>query len=315
LTTNNAARLDVGQAQYTLICNETGGVLDDLIVYRVADDSYLMVVNASNAESDFEWIVGHALDETDVRNESQETAIVALQGPASSLMLSRSADVDIESIKRFHIRTGLVSGVRCRIARTGYTGEDGFELLCAWDDAPALWDALLTAGQEFGIKPAGLGARDVLRLEAGYALYGHELTEAITPVDARLMWVVDLEKGDFLGRNAIRAAMDAGPKRLLTGLEAQERCIPRYGYPVQTDGIEVGYITSGTFSPTLQKAIALSYLDTDRAVIGTELDIMVRDKACKSHVVRTPFYKAPKPAPALSTAGRRTDTKEAHSAS
>jgi len=292
LTTNNAARLGVGQAQYTLLCNGNGGVLDDLIVYRIEEDSYLMVVNASNAESDFAWVGGHAFDDTEVRNASREKAIIALQGPGSARILSELAWFDLESVRRFHVLPGEVAGVQCLVARTGYTGEDGFELMCGWDDAARLWSSLLDAGQAYGIAAAGLGARDVLRLEAAYSLYGHELTEDTSPVDARLMWVVDIEKGDFLGRDPIRAARDAGPKRLLTGLEAMERCVPRHGYAVRADGAEIGRITSGTFSPTLRKAIALAYVEPDIAVPDVEVDIIVRDKACRARVVRTPFYKS-----------------------
>ncbi len=292
LTTNDATRLAVGQAQYTLICNERGGVLDDLIVYRIEEDRYLLVVNASNAGSDFTWISRHLLRETQATDESRKTAIIAVQGPASSRILSQSADFDVESIRRFHVRPGEVGGIQCMTARTGYTGEDGFELICAWDDARPLWSALMDAGRPHGLVPAGLGARDVLRHEAAYSLYGHELTEEITPVEARLMWVVDLEKGDFIGRDAIRTAKDAGPKKVLAGLEAIERCIPRQGYPVQSAGDWIGYITSGTYSPTLRKAIALSYVSPDFALADTELDIIVRNRPCKSRVVRTPFYKS-----------------------
>lgn len=291
LTTNNAARLDVGQAQYTLMCGERGGVLDDLIVYRVEDDRFLMVVNASNAVRDFEWVSGHLLGDTQAVDESSKTAIVAIQGPASSGILAQLA-VDTESIRRFHVRRGDVAGVSCLTARTGYTGEDGFELMCASDDALPLWRTLLDVGRAHGLVPAALGARDVLRLEAAYSLYGHELTEEITPVEARLMWVVDLEKSGFIGKDAIRARRDAGPKRLLTGLEAVERCVPRQGYAVESRGGEVGYVTSGTYSPTLEKAVALCYVSPDLASMGTELDIIVRNKPCKSRVVRTPFYKS-----------------------
>ncbi len=291
LTTNNASKLEVGQAQYTLLCDENGGVLDDLIVYRTAAESYLMVVNASNTEADFEWIRSHVLDGTTATNESPSTSIIAIQGPAALSVLAQVADFDVESVKRFNIRQEAVAGIRCLVARTGYTGEDGFELLCAWDDAPGLWTSLLEAGKDAGIVPVGLGARDVLRLESAYPLYGHELSRDTNPVEARLMWVVDLGKGDFVGRDAIRAAKDAGPRKVLAGLEAMERCVPRQGYQVQSGETPVGSVTSGTFSPTLGKGIALAYLSPEFAAKGTELSIMIRNRACAVRVVRTPFYK------------------------
>ncbi len=291
LTTNNAAGLAVGQAQYTLLCNESGGVIDDLIVYRTEEESYLMVVNASNAQSDLLWIEGHTLPDTVVRDESSETSILAVQGPASPDILSPLAVPDVRSLQRFHVISTSVAGVRCLAARTGYTGEDGFELLCKPDDAPTLWTALMGAGGESGMRPVGLGARDVLRLEAAYPLYGHELNSDTTPVEARLMWVVDLDKGEFIGRDALRTARQTGAKRILAGLEAEERCVPRQGYSVLADGEEVGAVTSGTFSPTLDRPIALAYLDAGRAVPGTEAGISIRGKPCRSRVVRTPFYK------------------------
>lgn len=291
LTTNNVERLEVGQAQYTLLCNESGGVLDDLIVYRIGEESLLMVVNASNAEADLRWISGNSLADTEIANQSPSTAIVAVQGPASAEILSATADFEISALRRFHARYGRIAGVDCLIARTGYTGEDGCELLCDWDDAPDLWASLISTGSEFGLKPVGLGARDVLRLEAAYPLYGHELSTDTSPVEARLMWVVDLDKGEFIGRNAIRAASDAGVSRVLAGLEAAERCVPRQGYPITADGAEAGFVTSGTFSPTLERPIALSYVATQFASPGTELDILIRGKPCRARVVRTPFYK------------------------
>lgn len=291
LTTNDASRLDVGQAQYTLLCNEQGGVLDDLIIYRTAEDAYLAVVNASNASSDFEWIVSHTADGAEVSDESSETAIIAIQGPEAASVISRLAGGNLHDLGRFHIRECLVAGVSCLVARTGYTGEDGFELLCGRDEASALWAGLLDTGRQFGVVPVGLGARDVLRLEAGYPLYGHELSQDTTPVEARLMWVVKPDKGDFVGRDAILAAATDGPTRLLSGLEATERCVPRQGYLVEANGEAVGLITSGTFSPTLQKAIALAYLNAAFANEDQRVEIAIRGRTCGARVVRVPFYR------------------------
>lgn len=304
IMTNNASGLREGQAQYTLLCANDGGVLDDLILYRVRGDSYLAVVNASNADMDFEWISAHATPTTEVRNRSAETAIVAVQGPRSEELLSESADFDLAMTPRFHARYGKVSGVECLAARTGYTGEDGFELLCDWNDAPFLWSALLESGGPYDMQAAGLGARDVLRLESAYPLHGHELSREVTPVEARLMWAVHLDKGDFVGREAIESKSAAGSLRRLVGLEASDRCIPRNGHAVLADDVQVGIVTSGTFSPTLQKPIALAYVDREFVQPKADLAIMIRDRKCGVRVTSTPFYR-PETIPVGSPAQRR----------
>ena len=294
IMTNDASRLCEGQAQYTLLCADDGGVLDDLILYRLESDSYLAVVNASNADNDFRWISAHAAPGAEVTNRSTDTAIIAVQGPRSEQVLTESADLDLTLIPRFHARYGKVGAVKCLAARTGYTGEDGFELLCDWNDASTLWSHLLDTGKAYGMEPAGLGARDVLRLELAYPLHGHELSAEITPVEARLMWAVHLEKGDFLGRTAIESQSAAGAARRLVGLEVNDRCIPRHAQVVLADDVQVGIVTSGTFSPTLQKPIALAYVDRKFVQPGTDLAIMIRDRKCGVRVTGTPFYR-PKP--------------------
>lgn len=291
LTTNDASRLDIGQAQYSLMCSGNGGVLDDLIVYRLGKHSYMLVVNAANTDSDACWIMRNKVGETQLKDESRTTASIAVQGPAAAAILSSAVSFDIDSLGRFRVQCGDVRGIRCRIARTGYTGEDGFELYCSWTEAVALWRAIVEVGGRLGARPIGLGARDVLRLEAGYPLYGYELTNSITPVDARLLWVVQFDKGDFLGKQAILTARESGPQKLLIGLEAIGKCVPRHGYNVRAAEDEVGRVTSGTFSPTLGKAIAMAYVCPEYSQTGRELDVVIRGKPCKCRIVPTPFYR------------------------
>ena len=292
VTTNDASRLEIGQAQYTLMCDESGGIVDDLVVYRLEADTYMLVVNAVNARSDFLWIQQYNQPGADCRDASDDTALVAVQGPASRDLLGPLAGFDLDELHRFRVRRGRVGDIDTWIARTGYTGEDGFELYCSPSDCGTLWWLVLEQGQAFGVEPAGLGARDVLRLEAGYPLYGQELTRTTTPVDARLLWVVKFAKGDFLGKKAIQQAERRRPKRLLVGVEAIERCVPRHGYDIAVNGVHVGYVTSGTFSPTLGKAIAMGYVERRYAEQGAGVEVEIRGKPCACRVVRTPFYRA-----------------------
>lgn len=290
VTTNDASALQIGAAQYSLLCNEDGGVIDDLIVYRIGEQEYLLIVNASNENGDFDWIASHNPSGAGLGNMSAVTSLIAVQGPNAMPLVAGLADFDVTTLGRFHLAKGKVAGVECRVARTGYTGEDGFEILCAMSETLSLWTALFESGKELGAEPIGLGARDVLRLESAYPLYGHELTLETTPVAARLMWVVKPAKGDFIGRDAILRAKEAGEPRVLVGIEAIERCIPRHGSDVMNNGAVVGSITSGTFSPTLGKAIALAYIDKELSAVGTELDV-TGGRNCRCRVVPTPFYK------------------------
>jgi aminomethyltransferase len=291
LCTNDASRLNVGEAQYSLLCNETGGVLDDLIVYRTADDVYLLVVNASNAEADFKWITDHNQIDAVVDDRSASTALIAVQGPKSAQLLKHISGIDLTGMKRFHIAAHDVAGIDCLVASTGYTGGDGYELYFRAEDAPALWNKLMEAAPSFEAEPIGLGARDVLRIEAGYPLYGQELTTATTPVEAKLMWVVKLAKPDFIGRETIARRVEARPGNVLVGFEAIDRCIPRHEYSLVANGAVVGTVTSGTFSPTLQKGIGMAYIQSDFSSEGTEFAIMVREKPCRCKIVRLPFYR------------------------
>lgn len=292
VTTNDASTLDVGQAQYSLFCTEDGGIVDDLVVYRLGSDEYMLVVNASNIATDFDWIRAHNKTEAPIENRSAETGMIAVQGPESQKILQPIIDFNLRDLGRFRIRRGRVGGVNAWIARTGYTGEDGFEIYCDAADTVTLWKVVSESGKPFGMKPIGLGARDILRLEVAYPLYENELTKETTPVDARLLWVVKLNKDDFVGKQAILKAKKEGPKQLLIGLEATERCVPRHGYTVLNGSEAIGCVTSGSFSPTLEKGVALAYVSPHYAEPGTDLSIDIRGKSCGCRVVKTPFYRS-----------------------
>ena len=290
-TTNNVSALAIGRAQYSLLCNESGGVIDDLIVYRMAEQDYLLIVNASNETKDFDWISSANTYGASLENQSASTALIAVQGPMAEHIMQPLTDFDISTIGRFQIVSCIFAGLKCLIARTGYTGEDGFEILAGMSNCAAIWAALFDTGTKFGVEAIGLGARDVLRLEAGLPLYGHELTSETTPVAARLMWVVKPSKGDFIGRQAIMRAKEAGEKRILVGLEVIDRCIPRHNCDLIKDGEVIGSVTSGTYSPTLGRSIAMAYIDKDQAAIGNQIGVYTSGRTCACKVVSTPFYK------------------------
>ncbi len=294
LTPNDVARLVPGRAHYSGLLNERGTYLDDILVYRLAADDFLVVVNASNAARDAAWIAAAAAGEADVEvtDQSDGYALLALQGPAALGILAPLAatpDGDIAKLKYYGFAQGTVDGVPALISRTGYTGEDGFELYVAPADAPAVWRRLLAGGA----LPAGLGARDTLRLEAAMALYGHEIDETTTPFEAGLDWVVKLDKGEFLGRDALRARKAAGIDRKLVGFEVEGRGIARQGHGVVSAGAgeKVGEVTSGTWSPTFEKALGLAYVPPEMAAAGTPLALDVRGKTLAAKVVDTPFYR------------------------
>jgi aminomethyltransferase len=294
LVPNNVARLADGQALYTQICNEQGGTLDDLLIYRLGDQRYMTVVNAGTMESDWAWFTQQAAGHADVTltNNSAETGLIALQGPRAREILRPLTTTDLDAIAYYHFAEGTVAGIDCLISRTGYTGEDGFELYCASGDAVALWRALLTAGAPHGLIPAGLGARDTLRLEAGYCLYGHELNEQTSPLEAGLSWSVKLEKGhDFIGREALLAQKQQGLPRKLVGIELRDRGVPRAGYAILREGATIGELTSGTVGPTLGTAIGMGYVSPQDAALGNEIAIDIRGKAVPAAIVALPFYK------------------------
>lgn len=293
LITNDIARAADGQATYTCCCNEQGTILDDLIVYRRAANDVLVVCNASNRDKISAHFAAAARGVCEFRDISDETALLALQGPKALEILQRAGvSVDLGALKIFRFQTGKVAGVSCTIARTGYTGEDGVELFCAWNDAPALWSALLAAGADFGIEPIGLGARDTLRLDARLSLYGNDIDETTNPLEAGLGWVVKLDKPSFVGKDALVAVKTAGLERTLVGFEMTGRGIARHGYPLlDSAGNVVGVCTSGGPSPTLGKSIGLGYFPLATSAVGTELLVDCRGKQIPAVIVKTPFYK------------------------
>jgi len=291
VTTNDASRLAVGQAQYSAFCDHNGCVLDDCVVYRF-DDHYMLVVNASNVDKDRDWIAQFAgRFGTRLTDRSEDVGLLALQGPKAQQILSRVTDADLDGIEYYHFGQGSVAGVPATISRTGYTGEDGFELYLPADRTAEVWRELLAVGAADGLLPAGLGARDSLRLEMGYALYGNDIDERRTPLEAGLGWITKVDKGDFVGRDAIVRAKEAGIRERLVGFICLERGFPRHGYPVHIDGEPVGEVTSGIVSPMLQQGIGMAYVPADSAKPGTRIDIMVRDRAIPAEIVRPPFYK------------------------
>jgi aminomethyltransferase len=292
LATNDVGRLQPGMAMYSPVCHPHGGCVDDVLVYCFAPDRYWVVVNAANTEKDYAWFREHvASEDVQVVNRSEEIALLALQGPLAAAVLQSLTDVSLDTLRYYRFTEGQVAGVKAVVSRTGYTGEDGFELYIASGDAPALWDALLEAGAPHGVVPCGLGARDTLRLEARLPLYGHELTDDITPLEAGLGMFVKFDKGDFIGREALMRQKEAGVARKIIGIQVTDRGIPRAGQTVLADGQPVGRVTSGTMSPTLKVPIALALVDARYAEIGTPLQVDVRGKALSARVVKTPFYK------------------------
>jgi aminomethyltransferase len=289
LTTNDAARLEVGQLQYSLLCYPEGGIVDDATVYRLAPERFMITVNASNIDKDWAWVTGQAPGAR-WRNESATTGLVAVQGPRAEALVGRLTDRDVTAIGYFRFAHGAVGGVPALISRSGYTGEDGFELYVPWDETPRLWKALLEEGAADGVAPIGLGARDTLRLEMRYALYGNDIDQTTNPLEAGLGWVVKSAKGEFLGRDAIERVRAAGPRRRLVGLEMADRAIARHGYPVDQDGRAVGVVTSGSYGPSVDRSIALAYVEPAPAALGTELSVQIRGQARPARVVRTPLY-------------------------
>jgi len=293
LFTNDLAKCADGQAMYGCLCRESGGIVDDVVVYRRAADDLLVCVNAANRQKDFEWLSGQA-GGADVRNESDGWAQLALQGPAAAGVVQKLTSVRLSSVGTYRFTSGDVAGIPCLIARTGYTGEDGFELFCPPGQAARLWEALLEAGKPEGVVPAGLGARDSLRLEMAYRLYGSDMDDETTPLEAGLGWVVKLDKGDFMGREAMRRQKEAGVPRKLVGFTLTDPGIPRHGYRVLRDGQPVGVVTSGTKSPSLQIAVGLAYVPSALAAEGSTFAVEIRGRAAAARVVKTPFYSRPR---------------------
>ncbi len=297
LVPNDVARLAVQQALYTQFCKDDGNVIDDLLIYRLAEEQYMLVVNAGNIEKDLAWVKEHGkhLQGVTITDQSDFTALLALQGPEAQAILQSLTEVDLASIRYYHCEAGLVDGVHCLISRTGYTGEDGFELYCAPVDVAELWQKLLTTGKSYGLLPAGLGARDTLRLEAALCLYGHELDEQTNPLEASLGWTVKLKKADaFIGRSVLQQVKEQGPQKRLIGIEMVDRGIARGGYALYENEQQIGVVTSGAPGPTVGKNIALGYIDAAHAVEGTMLQVDIRGKHLTARIVPLPFYKRQK---------------------
>jgi aminomethyltransferase len=290
-TCNDVAKLADGRAHYNGLLYPTGGFVDDILIYQIAPDDFFVVVNASNTDKDFEWLqqAANGLD-VEVKNVSADYAQLAIQGPNAESLLQPLTDVHLPNIKYYRFDRGTVNGASAIVSRTGYTGEDGFEVYIAPEHAPALMRKLVEAGA----KPCGLGARDTLRLEAKMALYGNDIDHTTTPIEADLSWIVKLEKGDFAGRDVLSREKNEGPRRKLVGFEMVDRGIARHGYPIVDGKDEIGVVTSGTHSPTLKKAIGLAYLPLDRSAQGSEFLVLIRGKETRARVVPTPFYKRTK---------------------
>ena len=294
VTTNAVHKLKIGQAHYSGLLYQHGGFVDDILVHKVSDDHYFLCVNASNQDKDFAHIAAQNHFDAVVENNGERYAQIAIQGPKARATLQKLTPVDLGGIKYYWFTDGEVSGTPARIAHTGYTGEDGFEIYVPPADAVRMWHLVMDAGAEFGIKPCGLGARNTLRLEAKMALYGHEIDASISPLEADLGWIVKLDKGEFVGRDALLKQKESGIRRKLIGFEMRGRGIGRDGYEVFLNGAAAGWVTSGGPAPTLNKNIGLCYLPAEQSVPGTSIQIMIRNQPVDAVTVETPFYKRAK---------------------
>ena len=290
-TTNHVAKLHTGQAHYSGLLYPHGGFVDDILVHKVADDHYFLCVNASNQEKDFAHLQEVNRFDARVELSSERYAQLALQGPWARATLQKLTPVDLAAIRYYWFQDGTVDGAPARIAHTGYTGQDGFEIYIAPPHAERLWNRILQAGEEFGIKPCGLGARNTLRLESAMSLYGHEIDASISPFEAGLDWIVKLDKGDFVGRAALVRQKESGVRRRLVGFEMRGRGIGRDGYEVWLDGAPAGWVTSGSPAPALNKNIGLCYLPAARAQPGVPIQILIRNQPVEAVTVKTPFYQ------------------------
>src|SRR5690242_407161 len=301
ISMNDAARLAIGQAQYSALLYPQGTFVDDVVVHRLGEDDYLLVINAGTREKDFNWVRDNTREfKCQVENLSDDFTQIAIQGPKGVNLLQKLTDADLSAVKFYWVTLGAVCGLKnILIARTGYTAEDGFEIYIPSDEATSarVWNEVLSAGKEFGVVPCGLGSRNTLRLEGKLPLYGHEISDEINVWEAGLDRFIKIEKAEFIGREALDKAKSQGLKRTLVGLEMMERGIARDGYKVQdSQGREVGYVTSGSYAPFLKKNIALAYVPPELSANGTELKVEIRGQGVKAQVVPTPFYKRPKKA-------------------
>lgn len=297
LVTNDVARLAPGQALYTPMCTPDGGIIDDLLVYRLGEEHLMLVLNAANTEADLAWIRSHAGGDVRVLDRTAEIALLAFQGPRAQEVLQRLTPAPLAAIRYYWCRQEVeVAGRTALVSRTGYTGEDGFEIYCAARDAAHLWHAVLEAGHPAGVLPAGLGARDTLRLEAGLLLHGSDMDRTTTPLEAGLGWTVRLQKGEFIGAEALRRQKAAGVSRRLVGFTLEERAIARHGFAILHQGTPVGRVTSGTFGPTVEKSIGLGYVPPEYAEPGQRIAVEIRGRAVPGTVATLPFYTRPQKA-------------------
>jgi aminomethyltransferase len=296
ITSNDAAKLSTNQIQYSALTTPEGTFVDDVLTYRLSDEHFMLVVNASNIMKDYNWIAKHitGIGDAVAVNTSSRHALIALQGPAALGVLQNLTGADLASLKYYWFTTGEVAHVLCTISRTGYTGEDGFEVFVPPSQAERVWDAILQAGASAGVIPAGLGARDTLRLEAAMRLYGNDMDETSTVVEADLNWIVGWKKDDFIGADVLRRQKAEGTTRKLVGFEMLDRAIGRHGYDVYVDGQKAGVVTSGTQTPFLKKNIGMAYLPSDKTAPGTEFEVDVRGRRARAAVVSMPFYKRQK---------------------
>ena len=291
LVANDVERLEEGQILYSPMCYPDGGIVDDLLVYKIKDDEYLLVVNASNTEKDWEWIKENSLDNVELENQSNEYGQLAVQGPEAKNIINKLSDIDLDSMKYYCFACGEVAGKEVILSRTGYTGELGYEIYLQKEDAVEVWNKIMEVGKEYGLAPIGLGARDTLRLEMKYCLYGNDISKDTHPLEAGIGWTVSLDKEDFIGKDVLVKHEEEGYDRKLVGFKLLGRGIPRHGYKVEHEGEEIGEVTSGSFSPSLKENIGLAYVKKELAEIGQEIEIVIRKKAVKAEIVKTPFVK------------------------
>jgi aminomethyltransferase len=293
ITTNDASRLAIGQAHYSALPTPEGTFVDDVLTYRLAGDHYLLVVNASNIVKDFNWIASHigGFGDAAAVNTSSRYALIAVQGPIAREVLQPLTGINLGEIKYYWFTTGEVAGVRVTVSRTGYTGEDGYEIFVPPASAERVWDAVLSAGRPAGLIPAGLGARDTLRLEAAMRLYGNDIDDTTTVLEADLGWTIGWKKESFIGADVLRRQKQEGVSRKLIGFEVLDRAIARHGHDVYVDGVKAGSVTSGTQTPHLKKSIGMAYLPIDRTAPGSAFEIDVRGRRVRAEVVPLPFYK------------------------
>ena len=293
VVTNDVCKLKDGAAQYTAMCYENGGTVDDLIIYKKSATNYLVVVNAANIDKDFQWMQSHLMSGVQLKNISADVAQIALQGPIAEQVLQKLTDTNLSEITFFKFKDKVeLNGHVALVSRTGYTGEDGFEIYCEPKAAVPIWENILAVGKDVGVVPCGLGARDTLRFEARLPLYGQEISKDISPLEAGIGFAVKVDKEvDFLGKESLKKQKEEGLTRKLVGIEMLDKGIPRTGYPVYVNEIEVGFVTSGTQSPTLKKNIGLAIVDMEVSPLNTVVEVQVRKNRLKAKVVATPFYK------------------------